>query len=144
MTDAELVRKKLGRIERWLLDLDQVAVADRLETDIVMERFVLHTLQLAIRATMDVASHIASDERLGEPRSNAELFALLARAGWIPEDDVSTLQAMVGFRNVLVHAYDDVNLSIVRDVLEHGLADLERFVATVRQRLDATLPSSCA
>ena len=136
MTDAELVRKKLGRIERCVLDLEGLAEPDRLETDILMERFVLHTLQLAIQAMIDVASHIASDERLGEPGSNAELFTLLARAGWLPVEDVATLQAMVGFRNVLVHAYDDVNLSIVRDVLEHRLVDLTRFVTTVARRLD--------
>jgi uncharacterized protein YutE (UPF0331/DUF86 family) len=30
-------------------------------------RFVEHTIQIAIQAALDVASHIISDERLGEP-----------------------------------------------------------------------------
>ncbi|MBK7395476.1 MAG: DUF86 domain-containing protein [Myxococcales bacterium] len=42
---------------------------------------------------------------------------------------------MAGFRNVLVHGYDDVDLAIVRDVVEHRLGDLEAFVAAVRRRL---------
>lgn len=45
------------------------------------------------------------------------------------------LVAMAGFRNVLVHGYDDVDLAIVRDVVEHRLGDLEAFVAAVRRRL---------
>ena len=46
-----------------------------------------------------------------------------------------TLQKMVGFRNVLVHGYDTVDLAIVRDVVEHRLDDLLQFVALVRGRL---------
>ena len=42
---------------------------------------------------------------------------------------------MAGFRNVLVHGYDTVNLDVVRDVLEHGLGDLLGFVGAVRARL---------
>ena len=42
---------------------------------------------------------------------------------------------MAGFRNVLVHGYDDVELPIVRDILENRLGDLERFVELIRGRL---------
>jgi uncharacterized protein YutE (UPF0331/DUF86 family) len=40
---------------------------------------------------------------------------------------------MAGFRNVLVHGYDDVDLSIVLDVLANHLGDLELFVAAIRR-----------
>ena len=109
--------------------------------DIREERFVEHTLQVAIRAALDVASHIVSDRRLGEPRTSRDLFALLERDGWIPEALASTLRNMVGFRNVLVHGYDDVDLAVVKDVLEHHLEDLLEFVAVIRRRM-ADLPST--
>jgi uncharacterized protein YutE (UPF0331/DUF86 family) len=41
---------------------------------------------------------------------------------------------MVGFRNVLVHGYDDVDLAIVREILERRLDDLLAFVGTIRAR----------
>jgi uncharacterized protein YutE (UPF0331/DUF86 family) len=41
---------------------------------------------------------------------------------------------MVGFRNVIVHGYDTVDLAVVRDVLENRLGDLLAFVAAVRAR----------
>ena len=92
-------------------------------------------MQLVIQAALDVASHIVSDERLGEPRTNRELFDLLARAGWLDGELAETLRRMAGFRNVLVHGYDVVNLEIVRDIVEHRLVDLEGFVAAIRSRL---------
>lgn len=46
------------------------------------------------------------------------------------------LSAMVGFRNILVHGYDSVDLAILRDVVENRLDDLVTFVAEIRRRLD--------
>jgi uncharacterized protein YutE (UPF0331/DUF86 family) len=129
------VTKKLAVIETALADLRRLAQPDRVSSDLVQRRFVEHTLQIAIQAALDVASHIVSDDRLGEPRTNRESFALLARGGWIDPVLHDSLSRMAGFRNVLVHGYDDVNLDVVRDVLDHRLGDLEAFTAAVRRRL---------
>ena len=135
MTDPELVAKKLAFIETCVAELRRLANPGIIETDIREERFVEHTLQMAIQAAQDVASHIVSDERMGEPRTNRELFDLLARNGWLDESEAALLGNMVGFRNILVHGYGDVDLSIVRDVLENHLDELLQFAAVVRARL---------
>jgi uncharacterized protein YutE (UPF0331/DUF86 family) len=135
MTDPELVAKKLAFIETCVAELQRLADPGIIETDIREERFVEHTLQIAIQAAQDVASHIVSDERMGEPRTNRELFDLLARNGWLDESEAALLGNMVGFRNILVHGYGDVDLSIVRDVLENHLDELLQFAAIVRARL---------
>jgi uncharacterized protein YutE (UPF0331/DUF86 family) len=80
------------------------------------------------------ASHVVSDRRLGEPRTNRELFDLLARDGWIPGPLAASLRRMVGFRNVLVHGYDDVDLRVVQDVVLNHLDDLLAFVDAIRGR----------
>lgn len=94
-----------------------------------------HTLQVAIQSALDVASHIVSDRRLGEPRTNAELFDLLTRDGWIAPALAEDLRRMAGFRNVLVHGYDDVDLRVVHDVVANHLDDLLTFADAVRRRL---------
>jgi uncharacterized protein YutE (UPF0331/DUF86 family) len=132
MIDSDLVAKKLALIETCVQQLRTMARPEDLRTDIREQRFVEHTLQVAIQAALDVASHIVSDERLGEPETNRELFDLLVRAGRLPEGLGSSLRDMVGFRNVLVHGYQDVDLGIVEDVLAHHLDDLLAFVAAVR------------
>jgi uncharacterized protein YutE (UPF0331/DUF86 family) len=42
---------------------------------------------------------------------------------------------MAGFRNVVVHLYQDVDLAIVRDAVENRLGDLLEFVTAIRARL---------
>ena len=135
MTDAELVAKKLAQIETNVRELRTLSRPAEIARDVREERFVEHTLQIAIQAALDVASHLVSDDRLGEPRSNRELFEILARHGWISEELLATLRGIVGFRNVLVHGYGDVDLEIVRDVVENRLDDLLRFVAGIRKKL---------
>jgi uncharacterized protein YutE (UPF0331/DUF86 family) len=135
MTDPDLIATKLAQIESCVADLRRLADPARLEHDLREERFVEHTLQIAIQAAIDVASHIVSDLRLGEPRTNRALFDLLERGGVLAAPLASTLRNMVGFRNVIVHGYDTVDLAVVRDVLEHRLDDLLMFVVTVRARL---------
>lgn len=135
MTDAELVAKKLAMIETCLRELRELGRLDRIESDVRERRFVEHTLQIAIQAVLDSASHIVSDERLGEPETNREIFELLRRADWLDHELTTALQRMVGFRNVLVHGYADVDLGIVRQAATTGLQDLERFIAKIRTKI---------
>jgi uncharacterized protein YutE (UPF0331/DUF86 family) len=135
VTDRELLAKRLAFVETCLRELRELARPAAVETDLRELRFVEHTLQIAIQAALDVASHVVSDERLGEPATNRALFDLLAEHGWIPADLGGRLGDMAGFRNVLVHGYAIVDRRIVRDVLEHRLGDLDAFVTAIRGRL---------
>lgn len=137
MTDDDLVAKKLAFIETCVRELRELARPERIEHDLREERFVSHTLQLAIQAALDVASHIVSDERLGEPTSNRQLFELLVGNGWVPRSLARPLAQMAGFRNVLVHGYQEVDKAVVRDVVENRLDDFTVYVAAVRSRLKA-------
>ena len=135
MTDMDLLAKKLALIETAVKELKTQGRPNRIADDIKEARFIEHTLQIAIQAAMDVASHIVSDERLGEPRTNREVFELLAKTGWISKNRVKVLKEMVGFRNILVHGYDVVDLKVVEDVVKHHLGDLLLFVRSIRIRL---------
>jgi len=135
MTDPELIAKKLALIETSVRELRTMARPEAIADDIREQRFIEHTLQLAIQAALDAASHIVADERVGEPATYRELFQLLQRAGYIPPDLVTELEKMAGFRNILVHGYDSVDLAIVRDIVDNRLGDLERFARLVRDRL---------
>jgi uncharacterized protein YutE (UPF0331/DUF86 family) len=135
MTDPELLAKRLSQIETCVRELRELARPEAIDTDVREARFVEHTLQIAIQAALDAASHIVSDGHLGEPRTNRELFNLLEGASWIDAPLAAALRNMAGLRNILVHGYDTVDLAIVRDVVEQHLDELVEFVAAVRQRL---------
>jgi uncharacterized protein YutE (UPF0331/DUF86 family) len=135
MTDTDLVAKKIAVITSCVTQLRTLARPERLADDVREERFVEHTLQIAIQAALDIASHIVSDEQLGEPRTNRELFRLLEAKVPLSAELATRLGRMAGFRNVLVHGYDTVDLAIVQDLLLYRLDDLLAFADRVRQVL---------
>ncbi len=133
MTDADLVTKRLARIETCVQELRTLGNPGRIATDLREQRFFEHTLQIAIQSALDVASHIVSDRRLGEPQSNHDLLDLLVRYGWIPAELAQALHRMVGFRNILVRGYETVDLVIVEDVARNHLDDLLAFAREIRR-----------
>ncbi len=135
MTDLDLIEKKLAFIETCVRELQQLCQPERIPEDIREERFAAHTLQIAIQAAQDIASHIVSDERLGEPETNHQLFDLLHRHGWISAEQVTTMQKMIGFRNTVVHGYQHFNPLILQDIVLHRLGDLLEFVAAIRHKI---------
>lgn len=65
------------------------------------------------------------------------LFDLLLRQRYVSESLAEALRNMAGFRNILVHGYDTVDLAIVRDVVEHRLDDLLAFASAIRRVIRA-------
>jgi uncharacterized protein YutE (UPF0331/DUF86 family) len=135
LTDDDLIAKKLAYIESCVREIRTLARPAEIHTDLLQQRFVEHTLQIAVQAALDVSAHIVSDEHLGEPRTNRELFEILIRHGWLPDNLAAPLRAMVGFRNILVHGYEAVDLRVVEDVVNLHLDDLLLFVKAIRERL---------
>lgn len=134
MRDDDLIEKRLTYVVDAVERLRLHARPDRLPDDPVQLGFVEHTLQTAIQAMLDVASSVVSSLHLGEPRTNAELFDRLASAGWIPTGRVEVYRRIVGFRNILVHRYVEVDPAVVRSILDHHVDDLLAFVREVRDR----------
>lgn len=135
MTDRDLVAKKLAIIETSVRELQTLARPDEIQRDVRELRFVVYTLHIAIQAALDVAAHIVTDERLGEPRTNRELFELLERYGWVPPELAISLSDMVGFRNIVVHGYEKINGAIVEQIVRNHLEDLLGFVSAIRGKL---------
>ena len=136
MTDRDLLEKKLAFIETCVYQLRELARPEQIESDIREERFTAHTLQIAIQASLDIASYIVSDRRLGEPETNRELFDLLRKDQWLSPELAETMQKMAGFRNIVVHGYQRMEPLILRDIIENRLDDLIAFTAAIRVRLE--------
>lgn len=76
---------------------------------------------------MDIATHVVRRRKLGIPQSGRDVFALLEQAGLLPTKLADSLKSMVGFRNVSVHNYTDLDLDIVEAVIDEHLDDFTAF-----------------
>lgn len=83
-------------------------------------------VERACQASIDMAMHVVATQRLGVPQSNAEAFVLLERAGLIDAALSKSLRGLAGFRNVAVHQYEELDLDVLRWVVEAGHKDFIR------------------
>ena len=105
MVDVVLVEKILGDIKSNVSELRQATdiTWEIYRTDKRSRRFVERTLHILIEACIDVAQHIISDEQLREPTSYRDTFAVLAESGIIQPEDLTRMENMASFRNLIVH-----------------------------------------
>jgi uncharacterized protein YutE (UPF0331/DUF86 family) len=106
---------------------------DFLEDFDAQDAAILNLLR-ACEITIDLANHLIRADRLGVPASSAEAFELLRRGGHIGGELAARLKSMVGFRNIAVHQYRDINHDILIHVIEEGMEDLVQFMDLVGER----------
>lgn len=90
-------------------------------------------LQRATQVTIDLAAHVVASERWGVVEEVSKNFTVLRERGLITEELETSLRKMVGFRNVAVHQYLDLDFEVVEYVTEHKLDDLRDLAAAVVQ-----------
>ena len=132
MVDPDLILRKLADLYQYLAQVSEYRgiTVEEYRRDWKIQRIVERTLQMAIEACVDVASHIIADRGLRVPATYAEAFEILGEAGLLDAALTAQMVRMAGFRNVLVHEYARVDAEVVVGILAGRLDDLARFRTT--------------
>ncbi len=131
--------RKLDSLHRCL---DRVrshcgASAEALIGDPDAQDIVSLNLTRAIQICVDIALHWLSEKSsVAVPVTMSGAFDALEMHGWLSAEVVQSMKKAVGFRNVAVHAYENVNWRIVHDVCSRRLVDFEIFAQQVIAALD--------
>ena len=125
----ERIDECVRRIRTYMADSsERVFFDDSLRLDAV-EFNILRIIELCI----DLANHVVRVRKLGIPKESRASFTMLAREGLIPKELSKLLEGMVGFRNVLIHEYRELDIEVMKDVIEHRLDDLVAFTVRVME-----------
>lgn len=135
----EVLLGKAAIIERCLKRIAEEYVGHEaeLESNFTRQDSLVLNLQRACEATIDAAMHLVRIHRLGIPNESRQAFEMLMKAGRLDAELCRRLMAMVGFRNIAVQAYQEIDIAILRHILVEGVGDLAAFS---RQLLNEALP----
>lgn len=92
---------------------------------------IILNIQRAAEACIDLAMHVVAERSLGIPQNSRDGFELLYKNGIISEELNRKLKAMVGFRNIAVHDYQNIDLDIVKKIIELHLDDMKQFASVI-------------
>ena len=94
----------------------------------------------ACDTAIDLANMLIRRRLLGIPNESRESFGILSREKAIPVELGERLQKMVGFRNIAVHQYRDVDMDILETVISRHLDDLLTFAQTILAQMNRAPP----
>jgi uncharacterized protein YutE (UPF0331/DUF86 family) len=122
----------LRRVTEQLDYLEARAEADRAALRSDEERLsgLKYRFVTAIEGVVNVAQHVCASEGWGPPKDNGDSLRVLARHGALPADLADRLAGAVGFRNLLVHQYAEIDDDLVLGNLD-DIGDLDAFVAAL-------------
>ena len=126
MVRREVIRRRLQKLDEYLVILRHLqrysveAFVEDPERYGSAERF----LQLAIETLTDMGNHVIAELALGAVDSYRDIPEILSRHGHIEDDLREKWIRMIGFRNILVHDYLDVDREIVYRALKGDLEDI--------------------
>jgi uncharacterized protein YutE (UPF0331/DUF86 family) len=134
---SDVILNKTAIIERCMRRIHEEYVGnpENLKNYTKQDSIILN-IQRASEACIDIAMHIVAERSYGIPQSSRDAFDLLQTNGVIDSDLCIKLKAMVGFRSIAVHDYQNINLQIVQKIIEYHLDDMKGFANLILKTLD--------
>lgn len=129
---SDVIINKVAIIEKCIKRINEEYGGDpeNLKNYTKQDSIILN-IQRAAEACIDMAMHIVAEKSYGIPQNSRDAFELLQVNGFISTELSSKLKSMVGFRNIAVHDYQNINLQIVQKVIELRLDDIKEFAVFV-------------
>ncbi len=125
----EVLLGKASIIERCLKRIaeEYVGHEGELTTNFTRQDALVLNLQRACEACIDAAMHLVRIHKLGIPTESRQAFEFLMQAQRLDATLGRNLIAMVGFRNIAVHNYQEMDIDILRGILANHLNELRTF-----------------
>lgn len=135
--DRIVIERKLDSLRRCLQRVEQRCPAspEALAGDVDAQDIISLNLTRAVQLCVDLAAHLLTDLEGPPPESMGATFSNLAKAGVLPEEVAARLRRAVGFRNLAVHNYDEIDWRIVHAIATTHLDDFRVFARHIADAL---------
>jgi len=136
--DKDIVLNKLESLRRCLTRVHDKtpASSDLLIDDYDSQDIITLNLGRAVQLCVDIGLHIVSDLEVAVPDTMAQTFVVLEKANCLDSAVAERMIKAVGFRNTLVHAYQEIDWNIVYRIITKHLDDFRDFSRQVLAFID--------
>lgn len=135
---SDVIANKIESVRRCVTRIEQVtpATVEALMDHIDAQDILCLNLERAVQMTVDIAAHVLAATESKVPDTMADSFRLLDKAGVITTEVSEVMIKAVGFRNIAVHAYRDIDWAIVHAIARKAPSDFREYVRQVMAFID--------
>jgi uncharacterized protein YutE (UPF0331/DUF86 family) len=125
--------RKLAKLKQFVGDLRAFLALDSGERE--RQHYAIERLlQLLCESSADIALQVIKARQLPPPDTYRQIFATLAQAGLLETTLADNLAKACGMRNILTHAYVDIDMTLVVNSVEPAVSVYEQFLAWAVQQ----------
>ncbi len=114
------------------------ASVEELASSLDAQDIICLNLERAVQSCVDIAAHLVSDSDCRVPDTMAGSFEALERQGTLAGELADRMRRAVGFRNISVHAYRELDWEIVHSIATQRLGDFVEFARAIEAVLTDT------
>jgi len=135
--DRGVIESKLESLRRCVRRIEQRVPdnAAALASDLDAQDIISLNLTRAVQLCVDIAAHIIAAQEQVPPTTMGESFDRLAEMGVLDETLARRLKKAVGFRNLAIHNYGEIDWNIVYAIVTRRLDDFRDFARAVARLL---------
>ncbi len=138
MIEADLIRRKLSRLNMYLDKLKPVAkhTLEEYISDFYLKASAERLIQLIVDCASDINNHVVVEMGQRPPEDYGSSFIRASEAGMLTDELANRLKGSGGMRNILVHEYMDIDDEKVHKALSIALSDFKEYIRQVDHFLE--------
>ena len=136
--DEIILEKKIDSILRCLKRIDERLPSQETKflLDYDAQDVVVLNITRAVQLSVDIATHILATTNQVVPTTMSDAFERLYQQGRISKRILEKMKKSVGYRNIAVQSYDDIDLSITYEIARDHLQDFKYFIHEILEEAD--------
>lgn len=125
----DVVIQKAASIERCLARVKEEFenAGESFNTNYTHQDAAILNLQRACEQSIDLCNHSIRIQKWGVPATSKSSFDILVENNFLPKKLGERLKKMIGFRNIAVHEYGSLNITILRKIIVDHLIEFKEF-----------------
>ncbi len=131
--DRDVIESKLESLRRCLKRIKEKTPSNSeiLKKDPDLQDIIIINLERAVQVSVDIACHIISEGDNKTPETMSDSFLELEEMKIIDDCLAEKMAKSVGFRNIAVHSYQDIDFDIVFKIATKHIVDFENFAKAI-------------
>ena len=133
-----LHKNQILAIKEHLYDIKTIGrgvIYDQFVKDVKLRKAIEWSIVSAVGGSINLGRKVIAEKDLRIPENNREVFEILFEAGLISEDLLDKMKKSIGYRNMAIHRYSDLDPAITFGIMKERHFDLESFLSELIDEL---------
>jgi len=136
----EIIKKMALLIQEHLSDIRSMGTGVEYSSflaDKKLRKAIEWSIVSAVELCINIGRHVISEKGFRVPENNREVFQILFENGLIDETTLENMKKAVGYRNMAIHRYGDIDSNTTFVIMKKNHTDIEGYIEQILKQIES-------